>query len=129
MNKTARKNECVVLLAHGSKDPRWRVPFEHILRVAQGEAGEERVRLAYMEFIEPTLMDVARTCVGQGICRIRVFPLFLAMGAHLATDIPRQTDEVREQFPQLAVEVLTALGEDSRMTRLMQQIVLETINC
>jgi sirohydrochlorin cobaltochelatase len=128
MNKAALKNECVVLLAHGSKDPRWRIPFEEILRVAQSQAGEGSVRLAYMEFIEPTLMDAARECAEQGISSIRIFPLFLAMGVHLATDIPRQAEEVREQFPELKVEVLQTLGEDPRMVALMQQIVVETIS-
>jgi len=128
MNETLQRTECVVLLAHGSKDPRWRLPFEQILRVVQSQRGEDRVRLAYMEFIEPTLLDVARTCVENGVLRIRVLPLFLAMGAHLTTDIPRQADEARAQFPQLEIEVMRPLGEDPRLTRLMQQIVLETIN-
>jgi sirohydrochlorin cobaltochelatase len=128
MNTNGRRNECVVLFAHGSKDPRWRVPFEQILHVAQAQVGEERVRLAYMEFIEPTLQDVAQACVERGILRLKIFPLFLAMGTHLATDIPRQAEEVRARFPELTVEVLQALGEDFRVTALMQQLVLETIN-
>ncbi len=128
MNETLQRNECVVLLAHGSKDPRWRLPFEQTLRFAQGQHGEDRVRLAYMEFVEPTLRDVARTCVENGVLRIRVLPLFLAMGAHLTTDTPRQADEVRAQFPQLGIEVMRPLGEDSRVTGLIQQVVLETIN-
>ena len=47
--------------------------------------GKTVVRLAYMEFIEPTLMDVARECVGQQILRLRILPLFLSIGAHLVT--------------------------------------------
>lgn len=117
-----------MLLAHGSKDPRWRIPFEQILRAVQDQVGADRVRLAYMEFIAPTLMDVARTCAEHGIQSVRVFPLFLAMGAHLATDIPQQAEEVRAQFPKLKVEALKALGEDPRLTRLMEQIVLEVVN-
>lgn len=128
MSRFIPKKECLVLLAHGSKDPRWRIPFEQILSAVQDQVGEDRVRLAYMEFIAPTLTDVARACAERGILNLRVFPLFLAMGAHLATDIPRQAEEVRAQFPVLKIEVLKALGEDSRVTRLMQQIVLEEFN-
>ena len=63
------------------------------------------MRLAYMEFIEPTLMDVARECFGQQILRLRILPLFLSIGAHLATDVPEQVNQAKAQFPQLEVDV------------------------
>lgn len=128
VNQFLGKSECLVLLAHGSKDPRWRIPFERIAEAMQGQSGKTKVRLAYMEFIEPTLMDVARECVGQQILRLRILPLFLSVGAHLTTDVPEQVNEVRAQFPQLEVEVLASVGEDPRLARLIQQIVIERLN-
>lgn len=125
LDQSTRKQECLVLLAHGSKDPRWRLPFEQILSATRAEVGEGRVLLAYMEFMEPSLLDAARTCVGQGTLRLKIFPLFLAMGAHIANDVPRQAEELHAQFPGIEVEVLTPIGEDPRMTRLIQQIVVE----
>ena len=132
MSDALQNRECLILIAHGSKDPRWRLPFEQLVLSVLTELGEDqssegRVRLAYMEFVEPTLMNVARTCVEHGVLRLQILPLFLAMGAHLATDIPRQAGEVRAQFPGLQVEVLTPIGEDPRIARLMQQIVLEVL--
>ena len=86
------------------------------------------MRLAYMEFVEPTLMDVARQCVGQQILHLRILPLFLSIGAHLATDVPEQVSQAKAQFPQLKVELLAPIGEDPRLTGLIQQIVIETLN-
>lgn len=94
------------MLAHGSKDPQWRVPFERIVDAVQGQSGKTKVRLAYMEFIGPTLMDVARECVGQQILHLRILPLFLSIGAHLATDVPEQVNQAKAQFPQLELELL-----------------------
>ena len=85
------------------------------------------MRLAYMEFVEPTLMDVARECVGQQILSLRILPLFLSIGAHLATDVPEQVKQMTAQFPQLQVEVLAPVGGDRRVTRLIQEIVIETV--
>ena len=121
-------SDCLVLLAHGSKDPRWCVPFERIVDAVRGQSEKTTVRLAYMEFVEPTLMDVAWECVGQQILHLRVLPLFLSIGAHLATDVPEQANRVREQFPQLEVEVLAPVGEDPRFAGLIQQIVMERLN-
>jgi sirohydrochlorin cobaltochelatase len=121
-------SNCLVLLAHGSKDPRWRIPFERIVDAVQGQSGKTKVRLAYMEFSEPTLMDVARECVGQQILRLRILPLFLSVGAHLATDVPEQVNQARAQFPQLELEVLSPIGKDPRLAGLIQQIVIETLS-
>ena len=128
VNKFLAKIECLVLLAHGSKDPQWRVPFERIVDAVEGQSGKTKVRLAYMEFIGPTLMDVARECVGQQISHLRILPLFLSIGAHLATDVPEQVNQAKAQFPQLEVELLAPVGEDPRLARLIQQIVIETLN-
>jgi sirohydrochlorin cobaltochelatase len=128
ISKLIAKSECLVLLAHGSKDPRWRVPFERIVDAVQGQSGRTKVRLAYMEFIGPTLMDVARECVGQQISHLRILPLFWSIGAHLATDVPEQVNQAKAKFPQLEVEVLAPVGEDPRFSRLIQQIVIETLN-
>ncbi len=116
---------CLVLLAHGSKDPRWRAPFERIAQELRHELGQRKVRLAYMEFVGPTLMDVAQECVGQSLLNLRVLPLFMAVGAHLAKDIPEQVAEVRGRYPQLTVEVLPPVGEDIRVMQLLEQIALE----
>ena len=126
-NRSA-KGMCLILLAHGSKDPRWCVPFERIARDLEKELGKQRVRLAYMEFIEPTLMDVARECVQQMTLNIRVLPVFMAVGAHLATDIPEQVAQVRQQFPQIEVEVFPPIGEDARVVWLVEQIAIEAAN-
>lgn len=119
---------CLVLLAHGSKDQRWGAPFEQIVQELKKELGEQRVRLAYMEFMEPTLMDVARECVQQFKLNLRVLPLFMAAGAHLATDIPEQAALVQRQFPQITVEVLPTIGEDARVMRLVEEIAIEAAN-
>jgi sirohydrochlorin cobaltochelatase len=121
-------SDCLVLLAHGSKDPRWCIPFERIVNSVRGQSEKTAVRLAYMEFAEPTLMDVARECAGRQILHLRILPLFLSFGTHLATDVPEQVNRAKEQFPQLEVEVLAPVGEDPRFAGLIQQIVIETLS-
>jgi len=81
-----------------------------------------------MEFVGPTLMDVAHECVQQLTLNIRLLPLFMAVGAHLSMDIPEEAARVRLQFPQLAVEVLPPIGEDARVIRLVEQIAIEAAN-
>jgi sirohydrochlorin cobaltochelatase len=116
---------CLILYAHGSRDPNWRRPFEQLAGELQRDVGEERVQLAYMEFAKPTLLDVAGDLQRRGIGRIRLLPLFLAGGAHVANDIPQQVGELMDRYPGLEVEVLSPIGEDPRLVSLMRAIATE----
>jgi sirohydrochlorin cobaltochelatase len=118
----ANLQTCLVLLAHGSRDPRWREPFERIYLHVRRELGDS-VKIAYMEFIEPTVFKVAEECVRNNFQKIRILPLFMAAGAHLATDVPEQAEELRKRYPLLEVEILPPVGEDPRMFLLMKEII------
>ena len=80
----------LVILAHGSGDARWRLPFEELTASLTESHGTDKVRLAYMEFVNPTLADIVREAARDGKAHLRVLPVFLAAGAHVAEDIPRQ---------------------------------------
>jgi len=115
----------LVLFAHGSRDPRWRIPFERLLVTLQDGPGDFPFRLAFMEFCGPTLLDVAAEEASRGAARMRVLPLFLAGGAHVASDIPRIVDEVRAIHPDLEIEVLPPVGEDPRFIALLERMARE----
>lgn len=116
----------LILFVHGSRDPRWRRPFEELTARLQEDLGADRVRLAYMEFASPTLLDAARDAVDDGVSRLRLIPLFLAGGAHVDRDIPEQVQAVRARFPGMTVEVLPPVGEDPRFVALLRIIALES---
>jgi len=113
----------LVLLAHGSKDTRWQLPFNELTTGLKERLGVDVVRLAYMEFIAPTLSDVAKEAVRDGKRELLVVPLFLAAGAHLAEDIPAQVTEAKRRFPQLQIELLPPIGEHPRVKALFAEIV------
>jgi sirohydrochlorin cobaltochelatase len=87
------------------------------------QEGGNLVRLAYMEFAEPTLMDMAAEAIREGVGAIWILPLFLAGGAHVSNDIPDQVGAVRERYPHLEVEILPPIGEDPSFKALLRSIV------
>jgi sirohydrochlorin cobaltochelatase len=93
----------------------------------RAELGDARVRLAYMEFVGPTLVDAAAEAARDGVGILRVLPLFLSAGAHVATDVPAQADEARARHPNLTVEVLPPIGEDPRFESLMRAAAAEAL--
>ena len=116
-------DECLILLAHGSSDSRWRKPFEHLVRDLVAEAGRNSPLLAYMEFIPPTLVDAVAEAVRRGFRRIVLLPLFMSGGGHVATDIPAQAEAARMAHPGVAIRVLPPVGEHPRFQKVLKEII------
>lgn len=115
----------LVIFAHGSPDSRWRLPFEELTASLTERHGTDKVRLAYMEFSHPSLADIAREAAQDGKFHLRVLPLFLSAGGHVAEDIPRQIADVQGSFSQVKIELLQPIGEHPRVKELFRDIAFD----
>jgi sirohydrochlorin cobaltochelatase len=102
----------VILLAHGSRDPRWGEPFQRIADRLRAVAPDLVVEMAYLEHLSPDLAESARRLAALGARRIRVVPLFFGRGGHLREDVPRQLAAVGKALPGVALELALPAGED-----------------
>ena len=101
----------LLLFAHGARDPRWALPFEDVARrVASRESGVS-VRLAFLEFMPPSLVDAGHSLVGAGCERVDVVPLFLGAGGHVRKDLPLLLDALRAAHPEVQWQLQRAIGE------------------
>ncbi len=106
----------LVLYAHGSRDPRWRAAFEEL-------AAEAGAVLAYLELSRPTLDEVIDQAAGAGVSRVRVLPLFLAVGKHMSGDVGARVAAAGTRHPGIEIELLPAVGEDQRVRAALLQVV------
>lgn len=111
-----------MIFAHGSPDSRWRLPFEELTASLTERNGADKVRLAYMEFVRPSLADAVREAARDGKLHLRLLPMFLSAGGHVAEDIPRQVAAVQISFPQVKIELLQPIGEHHRVKKLFWEI-------
>ena len=115
----------VIVFAHGSRDPLWRVPVESVASKIRQTDPQAQVACAYLELCEPDLPTAAARMAAQGVSRIRVLPLFFGMGKHAREDLPVLLDRLTRDHPGVRIESLAAAGEDPRLTALLAQIALE----
>ena len=115
----------LVILAHDSTDARWRLPFVELTANLADRHGPDKVRLAYMEFVHPMLAEIVREAARDGKTHLRVLPLFLAAGAHVGEDIPRQIAAWEESFPHVKIELLQPIGEHPRVHELFREIACD----
>ena len=114
----------IVLFAHGSRDPLWRLPIEAVATQISTLEPSALVRCAYLEICTPSLQEAATDLIAAGARRLRVFPLFLGVGKHAREDLPLLIEEIRAAHPDVAIELLPAVGEYGQMTMLMADIAL-----
>lgn len=123
----------LVLLAHGSRDPRWREPFERLVQELPPLDDTQVIRLAFMEMAEPTLAQVVADThatwrdLGVPNGHVVVLPLFMAAGSHLANDVPPQLAALREQYPTLTFEQLSPIGEHRLVRLAMHEVIAKTL--
>jgi sirohydrochlorin cobaltochelatase len=116
----------IVLLAHGSRDVRWRAPVEAVARRVADLDTTVQVRCAYLELSQPDLRTATAELVACGAAAVRVVPLFLGMGKHLREDLPRLLEELRALHPQVPVELARTVGEESEVLDLLARLALRS---
>ena len=114
----------IILFAHGSRDPLWRVPIEAVATEIRRRHKAALVSCAYLELCLPSLPQAVDDMVSAGATHIRVFPLFLGVGKHAREDLPLIIKEIRSKHPQLRLELLATAGESAQLTALLADIAL-----
>ncbi|MFM9880600.1 MAG: sirohydrochlorin chelatase [Burkholderiaceae bacterium] len=117
-------NTGVVLFAHGSRDPLWRLPVEAVAQQMQRTRADLPVCCAYLELCEPDLPTAAAQLLAEGCNAIRIVPLFLGVGKHAREDLPMLVAALRQQHPQVAFALQSAVGEDPRLIALMAELAM-----
>lgn len=106
----------ILLFAHGSRDPAWRLPLEAILEQVQSQHPGP-CRLAFLELMQPSLADALAELADLGCTPIRVLPLFWAAGRHVNRDLVDIVAAFQEGRPDVQVEIAAPLGDNPQMRR------------
>lgn len=118
-----------ILLAHGSRDPQWKIPFETMSETIQKQSNRDQstksdviIELAYMELCEPSLEAVCNRLSRHGITHINIYPVFFAAGRHLRIDVPKQLKTIEKEC-----NVHTVLHPPIGQENLVQDAITQVI--
>jgi sirohydrochlorin cobaltochelatase len=113
MVQKAIVRRAIILFAHGARDPQWARPFQQLVT----ELGEllpgERIVLAFLDLMQPSLPACAASLHGEGVRSLRVVPVFLGAGGHLKEDLPKIVATIRATHPDLEINVEPPIGEQA----------------
>jgi sirohydrochlorin cobaltochelatase len=102
--------QVLILFGHGARNPAWALPMEEIAKEMRLQT-QTVIELAFLEFLEPSLLDKCAELAKIGVTQIDVVPVFLAGAGHLMNDLPGILAEISKQYPQLNISQKRALGD------------------
>lgn len=108
---------CLILFAHGSRDPLWREPLERLAADVRTAMPNHTVQCAYLELCAPSLADVVGELFRTGTRDIKILPMFFGVGVHAREDLPQLVADLSAQYPQLCLTCEPAVGEHPAMAQ------------
>jgi len=119
----------VILFAHGSRDPLWRMPIDAVAQEMTKHWPGVSVACAFLELTTPDLSTTVESLMMQGKTHLRIVPMFLGVGRHAREDLPQLVSDLVKDYPPVHFELLPSIGEHPAMTQLMAQIAANTLTC
>lgn len=107
---TFRRIDPVVLIAHGSRDPRAAAATRALARAVAAARPGLPVHDSYLDHTEPAPGRVLQELAAAGHQRVTVVPLLLTAAYHGRVDIPAVLSAAREEGLRLSVRVGDVLG-------------------
>ena len=117
----------LILFAHGARDPAWAAPFETVAAYVRQRCPGRHVRLAFLEFMPPTLSEAGALLAEVGCGRVDVVPMFLGTGGHVRRDLPLLLESLRAAHPAVQFTLQTAIGEVESVQLAMADSVAATV--
>jgi sirohydrochlorin cobaltochelatase len=125
MSDTVPTTTGLLLFAHGARDPQWARPFEAVAAHCRATRGDDRVALAFLEFMAPDLVTGGTALAAAGCTAVDVVPLFLGAGGHVRKDIPLLLARLQAEHPGVRFTLRPTVGEAAAVIEAMAAVALD----
>ncbi|MER6388223.1 sirohydrochlorin chelatase [Streptomyces sp. NPDC059382] len=120
-----RAAPALLVIAHGSRDPRHAATVHALTRRARALRPGLRVETAYLDFNAPRVDQVLSSLYASGVRDVVALPLLLTRAFHAKADIPAVLSEACVRLPGLAVRVADVLGPSPLLVAALERRLLE----
>jgi len=102
-----------IVLGHGSKNKDTVGEFEKTIVRYQMLYPEESVSYAFVEFSAPLLEEAVEDLMAtEKIETLIIVPLFLSIGNHLTSHLPKRIETLKKKFPDVVFKLARHIGAD-----------------
>ena len=105
----------LVILAHGSRDPRSAATVHSLVSCLREMRDDLRIEASFLDHCPPTPYQVIDRLSAEGVEEVVILPLLLSTAFHARVDVPAVVDEARSRFPDLRIIASDVLGYDDSL--------------
>lgn len=117
--------EALVLVAHGSRDPRHAATVARLrARVAEQRPGL-RVEVGFLDFCAPGVGQVLERLAAEGVRDVVAQPLLLTRAFHAKADVPAVLRRAASRLPGLSLVRAEVLGPSPLLTSALERRLYE----
>lgn len=118
-------NPAIILFAHGARDPAWAQPIQAIRQTILTQAPNAQVELAFLELMEPTLLQAVARLHTQGNREIVIIPIFMAQSGHSKRDLPDLLAAAMATYPDVRLRLAPPIGEAATVVAAIASYALQ----
>ncbi|MFC9815623.1 sirohydrochlorin chelatase [Streptomyces virginiae] len=120
-----RVSPVLLVIAHGSRDPRHAATVHALTRRARALRPGLRVETAFLDFNAPRVEQVLSALHADGVRDVVALPLLLTRAFHAKADIPAALSEALTRLPGLSVSVADVLGPSPLLVDALERRLAE----
>jgi sirohydrochlorin ferrochelatase len=115
----------LLIMAHGSPDPRSNMPIYSIARQLRASGRYDAVLVCFLDLNRPSIPDAIDLLAARGLRQIIAAPLFLQLGNHVRQDLPAIVEAARARHPGHQIVLAEHLGHDELLLEVITDRVEE----
>ncbi|MDN0197257.1 sirohydrochlorin chelatase [Streptomyces sp. S.PNR 29] len=116
------RNPVLLLIAHGSRDPRHAATVHALVRRVRSLRPDVRVETGFLDFNIPSVHGVLESLATQGVRDVVALPLLLTRAFHAKADIPAV---LADAPPQLRIRQADVLGPSPLLLTALERRLYE----
>ncbi|MDX6319635.1 MAG: hypothetical protein QOD35_3035 [Nocardioidaceae bacterium] len=117
----------LVVVAHGSRDPRSARSVRQIVAGTRTLRPDLRIEPAFLDHVGPDLDTVFDRVVAKGFTEVVVVPLLLSSAYHARVDVPEVVAHASSRHPDVGVRVADVVGCDAALLAILDERLREAL--
>lgn len=117
--------QAVLYVGHGTRLKKGVEEALHFLQETKKHIDIAIQEIAFLELVEPDIVEGIANCVKRGATSIAIVPILLLTAQHAKEDIPQEVAKAQQQYPHIRLTIGQPFGVHSALVDTVYERVVE----
>ncbi|MED1864474.1 sirohydrochlorin chelatase [Fictibacillus nanhaiensis] len=116
----------LLFICHGTRLAKGRIEAEEFVRLCMAQVDVPIKEICFLELAEPSIAEGFERCIQKGASSISVIPVFLLSANHIKIDIPKELQQMQNQYPEVEVNYGRPFGVHDAISHLLWEKITKS---